>query len=130
MGADEKSQTPSMPFLIFEYLYRDASNYKVFGSLILYGQLSDEEQTEFVQCLESGEFFVAEQVGVPPLYSALFQDGGGPTEDDHAWHMFDQFRVGTASDQNDEIWGSVTDFLLRFRKAKQCWQPELSPNFQ
>src|SRR3990167_2181380 len=79
-------------YLVFDYLYCDAGNYKIFGSILFSGTLTDAERNELIDCLDSGKFFVAEQVGVPPLCSALFEEFDGPTEDDHAWHMFDGFR--------------------------------------
>ena len=72
-----RSQGKGMPHLVFEYLYRDAGNYKVFGDIWLTGALSDQERVALVDSLESGEFFVAEQIGVPPLYEELFRESGG-----------------------------------------------------
>jgi hypothetical protein len=53
---------------IFECLYRDAANFKVWGSVLLTGSASSETREELNQCLDSGDFFVAEQVGIPALY--------------------------------------------------------------
>ena len=91
MSVQDSNWTAARGWLVFDYLYRDASNYKAFGSVWLTGTLTEAERTELVECLDGSEFFVAEQVGVPPLYRVLFEDGGGPTEDDHAWHMFEGF---------------------------------------
>lgn len=55
----------------FEYLYRDASNYKAFGVLLLEGKASNSHRAKIIEVLDGGEFFIAEQVGVPTLYEEL-----------------------------------------------------------
>ena len=129
MSAKNANLNQDFRYLILDYLYCDASNYKSFGSVLLTGTLTNAERAELIACLESGEFFVAEQVGVPPLYATLFQYSGGPTEDDHAWHKFEGFREKTGLADSDEIRGNARDILALFRAAKQNWHPELSPNF-
>ncbi len=61
------------------YLYRDASNYKAHHEIIVHGKITFADITPH---LESGEFFIPSQVGLPDLQSQL----GKPTDDDHAWH--------------------------------------------
>ena len=116
-------------YLAFDYLYRDASNYKAFGTVWLSGSLSETERAELVSCCDDGDFFIAEQVGVPALYGALFSDGGGPTDDDHAWHMIDGIREQVSLPEDANLWGKASTLLCAFRAAKGNWNPELSPNF-
>lgn len=115
---------------VFNYLYRDASNYKTLGSVSLIDTMTDAERSELVACLDGGEFFVAEQIGLPPLCAALFPHGGGPIEDDHAWHMFDGFRDEVDLAMEAEAWGTSSALMVAFRAAKDNWRPELSPNFR
>lgn len=61
----------------FEYLYRDAANYKVFETVILCGALRIDEVTPF---LHEGEFFIPSQVGLCDLQPPV------KTEFDHVWH--------------------------------------------
>lgn len=75
------------------------------------------------------EFGVAEQVSIPALCPILFEHGGGPTEEDHAWHMFEGFRENAVLIEGAEVWGEVSAFLSAFRAAKRNWRPKLSPNF-
>lgn len=116
-------------YLALDYLYCDAGNYKALGSIWLGGTLTDAERTELIGCLESDEFFVAEQIGLPPLYSALYEHGGGPNEDDHAWHTFSGFREAAELPQKAEIEFSAPSVLAAFRASKRNWRPELSANF-
>jgi hypothetical protein len=46
----------------FNYLYRDAGNFKSCGSILLEGKLSAEDQERILARLEDGLFFVAEQL--------------------------------------------------------------------
>ncbi len=72
----------------FEYLYRDAGNYKAFGAVLLDGALSTEELEGVRNLFPNDGFFIAEQIGVPALYGQLYQWSDGPTQDDHCWQEF------------------------------------------
>ncbi|HBA60924.1 MAG TPA: hypothetical protein DCZ92_08905 [Elusimicrobia bacterium] len=69
---------------LLEYLYRDASNYKQHGSVVLQGAISLKD---IQPLLIDGEYFIPSQAGLPDLQHK-FKDQGFeyPTEDDHAWH--------------------------------------------
>ena len=118
-----------MSYTVFEYLYRDASNYKAFGEVWLAGTVNEEERSEILSSFESGEFFIAEQTGIPPVYRELFECSGGRTDDDHAWHTFEGLRHERALPENAEVWGSVAKLVEAFSAAKRRWNPALSPNF-
>lgn len=118
------------PYLVLEYLYRDASNYKAFGELWLIGSLSKEGRAALVDSLDSGEFFVAEQLGVPPLYEKLFSESGGRTIDDHAWHTFAGFRDELVLPCEVAVWGKAADLLEAIISANGEWMPQFSPNFE
>ncbi len=128
---DESSlaaQVPETMYCVFEYLYRDAANYKAWGEILLSGAPTDSELTLLRRSLESGEHFVAEQVGVPAVYEELWRLSGGPTEHDHALHEF----VGVRGATEDEIesmplFGAWPDLLLKF-KSVAAWDCSLSPN--
>lgn len=111
--------------VVFEYLYRDAANYKAFGALKLDGILRDGDQAAFQETLHDREFFVAEQVGVPTLYHRLYQVSGGPTNDDHGWHSIFTLREATEDEHSepDTVWGSVDNLLEAFRSV-ETWQPK------
>jgi hypothetical protein len=117
---------PDATTTALEYRYRDASNYKASGRILLYGRLSDADRASIMGSLEDGEFFVAEQVGVPPLYEALYQLSGGPNEneDDHGWHEFIAF-TDTALASDELVWGSARDLALRFANVKS-WDLAMS----
>lgn len=61
----------------FEYLYRDAANYKQFGEVILSGILSMEELCPF---LRDQSLFIPSKVGLPDLQPKEW------STDDHIWH--------------------------------------------
>lgn len=115
-------------FSVFDYLYRDASNYKAWGSLLLEGNVSATELDALQTCLSGGEFFIAEQVGIPPLYEELWQYSDGPTEDDHVWHTFHALRSAAPEDMAGTPWGKVSELVARF-KAVRRWDEKLSPNW-
>lgn len=97
---------------VFEYLYRDADNFKAWGTLLLKGSLTTAQVDAMRSIFEEGEYFVAEQIGVPPLCKELWKYSGGCTKSDHAWHEFHEARQ---ADENDLIigapWGAANDLF-------------------
>ena len=64
-------------YVVMEYLYRDADNYKAFGKILLSGNVTESYVAEIKSFLDFGEIFVAEQVGIPALYSQLWEFSNG-----------------------------------------------------
>jgi hypothetical protein len=76
----------------FIYLYRDASNYKQHGEVILSNetQLAVEEIDQQIRShLSDGSFFIARQVQLEERFFAVVN------EDDHPWHEFAQVEATT-----------------------------------
>jgi len=120
---------PSKESCVFEYLYRDASNYKAWGEILLSGFPSQNEIAALRACLESGEYFVAEQVGIPAVYKELWDLSGGPTSDDHALHEFVALRVATDDERKSlQLFGDLPSLLKTFQTVT-TWDYSLSPNF-
>ena len=102
----------STEYIIFEYLYRDASNYKVFGEALLEGRVSETVLASARSRLDAGIYFIPEQIGIPPLRHELYKYSNGPTEDDHCFHEFVDLRPASAKEvQELETWGSVSELL-------------------
>ena len=114
---------------VFDYVYRDAGNWKTYGALLLVGDCTGAA-LKIRDCLESGELFVAEQVGVPALCQRHWVDcEDGPSDLDHAYHEFVDLRPAT----NDDVVtfcvaGRLSVLLDRFQRAAGCWDVSLSPN--
>lgn len=119
-----------MACCVFDYMYRDGSNYKAWGSLLLLGEFTQEGVTALKECLESGEYFVAEQVGIPPLYQELWDLSGGPTDDDHALHEFVELRSATDEERKSMSLFGELSHLHRAFQAVTKWDYSLSPNFE
>lgn len=114
---------------VFEYLYRDASNYKAWGTILLSGVPSQNDIAALRARLESGEYFVAEQVGIPAVYKELWDLSGGPTSDDHALHEFVNLRQATTEETATlPPFGSLSKLLEAFQVVT-AWDYSLSPNF-
>lgn len=111
----------------FEYLYRDASNYKAFGAIILTGSICDNYAEKLRSLLECNQFFIAEQINIPTLHSKLFEYSNGPIEDDHGYHEFFQFRPSTSYDISSfKVWGSTENFLEALFAIDNNWDVCLS----
>lgn len=114
---------------VLEYLYRDASNYKSWGSVLLLGAISPDEEAILRSCLEPDNLFVAEQVGLPALYEALWSLSGGRNDDDHAYHELNLLRSASSEEIGCiSLWGSTHDLIRLFQNVQGQWDCRLSPN--
>lgn len=71
------------------YLYRDASNYKFFCSIVLKGTLSYEEVIPY---LHEGDYFLPKKIGLKSLIPEQ------SNEDDHKWHELVSIEKTTEQD--------------------------------
>ncbi len=115
-------------FSVFNYCYRDASNYKAWGSLLLEGLASSSDIEDLRDHLDSGEFFIAEQLEIPPLYAELWALSGGPSVDDHVWHTFHEIRPATGEEINAEIFDTVENLISKIESVIN-WNEALSPHW-
>lgn len=110
------------------YLYRDGSNYKEWGDVVVAGRPScgiREMRRRLEKTLEDGSYFIAGQVGLPEVF--LWDSGGySLCEDDHCWHEYDHLKL-TESAPSDP--GITADGLLELfeRAAAEGWK-EFEPD--
>ena len=64
----------AVKYCVFEYLYRDASNYKQFNAIRLTGTVSDETLKRLRDSLD-GDWFIPEQVGLEALQFRFLEYG-------------------------------------------------------
>lgn len=94
------------------YLYRDNSNYKKFGSVVFVNSgtiLLEEFKEKFTRNLIDGEYFLAEELGLPTLFFDELN------EDDHQWHEFENIEA-TIDCPNLEI--TIEEFLIKLEHEK------------
>ena len=115
-------------FSVFEYCYRDASNYKVYGQLLLKGPVSIADIQNLQTRFESGEFFIAEQLGIPPLYGGLRALSSGPTEEDHVWHTFLTLRPASTGESTADVFDTIDNLISKI-EAVVAWNQTLSPHW-
>ena len=121
-----------MVWTVFEYLYRDADNHKAFGKAAFGGLVSPELCDRALQKLDDGTHFIAEQVGLPPLYGQLFRwSGGRPTDADHCWHEFVSISVVEEGDLPPAVLklGETSAFVDLLSSVDE-WDILLSPNVE
>ena len=115
-------------FSVFEYCYRDASNYKSWGFLLLRGVATSAEIAMLKNRFDAGCYFIAEQLDSPPLYSQLWAFSNGPTADDHVWHTFHVLRPATAQDMETPVFCALKN-LVKKVNAIETWDETLSPHW-
>jgi hypothetical protein len=112
-------------------MYRDAGNFKAYGELLLEGSLSNVKVVKLRSHFESGEYFIAEQIGMPTLYEQLWKECEcGPSVDmDHVYHEFIKVRSATEEDLVTlEPWGSAIALMATIEKIG-VWDLTLSRNW-
>lgn len=115
-------------YCVFVYQYGDSDSVSKPGRLLLSGAYVADLQDDMRAACESWEYFVAEQVGVPVLYSELYALSGGPTIDDVAFHEFVGLRLATDEEVSLlPVWDELNRFAARFC-AVRYWDCRLSPH--
>ncbi|WP_334178591.1 hypothetical protein [Pseudoxanthomonas sp.] len=116
-------------FSVFEYVYRDAGNWKTYGIVLLTG-FDQSAEARILESLGSGKTFVAEQVSIPALCQKHWKDcGDGPSDMDHAFHEFVCLRLATIEDRESfRVETTLASLLERFSSAAGRWDVRLSPN--
>ncbi|HEU0130799.1 MAG TPA: hypothetical protein VFQ85_07390 [Mycobacteriales bacterium] len=99
--------TPSTRNTRVEYLYRDASNYKQYGHEVFAGAITAEQRTSVLAALDEGVHFLAEQVGLPPLYERWSTH----YPDDDPWHELVSLEVVGDPPTREE---TIAAFTARF----------------
>lgn len=97
------------------YLYRDAANYKTWNAVVFQGEITEEQIETIMSCLDSGEYFIPEQVGLPA-------DRGGELdmEYDHCWFELDSSSFDT-TEAPPTIDMTIEELVSAFQKAKNKW---------
>lgn len=118
-------------YCIFEYLYRDAGNWKTYACLLLNGQPSPARESAIRRSLDSEALFIPEQIGIPPLQRQHLaeHDDNADGDLDHAFHEF----VGIRKPDTSELAtylpaGSIQELIARIEHAGRAgWDVRLSP---
>jgi hypothetical protein len=72
-----------LPNTLIEIMYRDASNYKQYGEVVLAGALTLDQARAIMASLDGNDNFIPEQVGLEPME---WSGPGGAYDDDHPYH--------------------------------------------
>lgn len=114
---------------LFEYRYRDADNFKAHGAVALEGCIDLSDWQHARKSFED-DLFIAEQLGIPPLYEQLYQWSNGPSVADHCWHEFVALTAveETAVDRDTPRAGTAAAFVRRVAAVRE-WNGALSPHF-
>lgn len=94
-----------------DFLYADASNYKVGTTVVVEGAVTEEQKAAILDCRDDGEYFIPSMVGLP---GTRFDR---ETEDDHPWFTLqeDAFSL-TIAEPTEEL--HIDELAERFQKAK------------
>ena len=103
----------------FNYMYRDASNYKRHGQVVFANQRSipvGEIEKKIRAALSDGKYFIARQVDITECFF-----GTPDKQDDHPWHEFCNVRETKqpAFDPKHEPNRDIAEFIESVEKANR-----------
>lgn len=99
---------------VINYLYRDASNYKVQNRAVVKGLLTEEQKKQIIDSLDEGMWLTPSQVELP---EERFSD---ISEDDHSWFELEYGFETTSEDATVEL--TAQELAENFAKAKDNWK--------
>jgi hypothetical protein len=97
--------------LRLNYRYRDAHNYKEFGSVVFANPTGMSVETATVLLrgkLISEEFFVPQDWGLPCLYTRPYDPAV-----DHEWHEFEEFELTDETVTDGREIGEFLDGVMK-----------------
>lgn len=102
-----------------EYLYRDADNYKVWNFCVIPGVVSKEQQKQIFDCLDEGQYFIPNRVGLPEKKFDDFDP-----QADHPWfELHEDAFTPISADPDVNI--TAEQLTKAFVEHKDNWQPEM-----
>lgn len=108
----------------FNYLYRDAGNYKLFNSIIFTNPDKSDLETirkKISEALIDGEFFSPEEWNIPRL------EFEKPDDDlDHSWHEFESLEL---TPESSEKMKNIEEFLSRIAIKEDKADSETKKHF-
>jgi hypothetical protein len=100
--------------VLFEYLYRDAGNYKNWGNVIFSNPQNESIEDLILRLrlhLIDETYFVAKKARVPDLHFNDYDE-----ELDHGWHEFDSLEC-TSESPTDVAGRDINQFILDLKSA-------------
>lgn len=106
------------------YLYRDASNYKIWNEAVVEGVLTEEQKQTIQLCLDGGEFFIPHLVDLP---EKTFVDFGFAysEQDDTPFFELSIEDIETVDEEPTEVLRADEMFSL-FLNARDRWRELLA----
>ena len=100
-----------------DYVYADASNYKVWGREVLEGTLTAAQKAEILEACDGGELFIASQVGLPDLQHQMWNEHH-MNDDDHVFHRL-ALEDLTESSSAPTVGLTASELLGNFRRVAE-----------
>ena len=116
-------------YSVIEYQYRDGGGTKVYRELLIAGDLSDSDLKLLHGFMYDGMFFTPEEVGIAPLHPIIWEEFGGPIEEDHDWHTIEDIRKAEPEDMNMPVWGTKEELFQQFRANRERFRNTMMDSF-
>jgi hypothetical protein len=107
---------------LFNYLYRDASNYKEWGEIVFKGEATQALGERFARALDGGDFFIADQIRIPEVFPSTWP----VYADDHCWHESAGFEL-TERPVTDSLARAIEAFVVEAERASSAGWRDFDP---
>jgi hypothetical protein len=105
--------------ILFEYLYRDAGNWKQYGQAV-FTNIGESPlaniEAQIRAALHDGQWFLAEKIDLETQFI-----GDHNTDDDHPWHEFDKVSETNLSPSDPAFIDGPRRDIAQFIRAMQAW---------
>lgn len=105
-------------------MYRDASNYKQCGTIVVGGAITDEQKQKIISLLDEGTYYAPEMIGLQHYGILAVENGRWASfgnEDDHDFQemLVDEIEVRDSSVRvgNFEYLDNVAELISRLEKG-------------
>ena len=95
------------------YIYRDASNYKTYNSVVVAGKMTEDQENQIIEALDDATWFIPAKVGLPANRFETW------TEDDHYWFEWDGFESTKAP---TTVSLTASELVEAFVNCRDSWE--------
>lgn len=107
---------------VLTFMYRDGANYKTHNSAVLDGEMDQSQVLRVLACLDEGEFFIPERVGIRASRWNEYNE-----QFDHVWCTLYEGDMQDVTDQPTDCGITPEELVRRFELMKGRWEEHPLP---
>jgi len=128
MGEPISEEHQMEKYTTINYQYRDSGNYKCCRDIAFKGEMTPEMEARLRSAFDAGEYFIAEQIGLPTAFPYPEECDYDP-DLDHSWHEYLGYDVvcDTPASTTDTTPMTIEEFVVAVETANAEGWKEYNP---